>query len=611
MKRTLAIFALSALMCATLGSCVKDGTVDRGDINAAIKLSTVEVKAASATISGTSAQENVVSCYLAGPVEVAEVNFANYDAIDRKAYILEHGTEMTIPFEVAFTGGLKPETSYMVAVIGKDAQGVFRTAPYYITFKTGSATVSTSLSIAEEGAGYKYTYSILKGENTKEFKYIVSEDKSTVGLDEAGLRALIKAGGSDVKTSSTDIPAVTINKDSKCDMIVAALAFDELGNEGGFSSSVVTGETIVKAIVNGAATVLSPEAEGSEVYVGTIDMPASATFTINKDNVDYGFTSYSGAGGIGTVNSVFSSVPFVNLTSDMTYKFKVSKAIGQMSATNAGGNAFYANMDAAAKVQIRADFSADPAIYRFEVVNEDANLVFYEGFDLCTWGGFYQAPVKGGKPADASTAGSKGTEPVVMSSVSTTANGFDNFCYPSTMTLDGSETHINDTLMTNWGLQDWTFKKGYLSCGHIRIGATLSGSTAVSYVITPKFTKLTSATNVTVTIEGFDFASSVLHQHFAIVGDGKYTGATVTNTAGYNETFTVSTDGLLTEKSFDPNGTMFPKHANADFNKTMTKVVLQVEGATANTQIRLGTDDTPIGDLKEVRICIDYIKVTK
>jgi len=609
MKRTL-FFAILALTALGLGSCVKEGGVDRGDINGAIKLTAETVTATSVKIVGTCAQENVIGCYYVKPFEASQADLLGMDAIDRKAYILAHGTETTLPIKDSATLQLLAGTKYTVAVIGYDADKVFRTAPYFTSFTTGEATVNVTASQSSPSA-FDFTYSIEKGEFASYVKYVASTDKSVTALDNDGLKALILKGGSAVKTTRADIPVAHETSKEKCDFVIAALAYDDLDRPGQMSSNLISTETIVKVNVAGNATTLSKPEKDVEFFEGTVDMPATGSFKINISGTDYGFTSYSGAGGIGTVNNMMSAIPFYNMTAEMTYKFTADKAFGQMTPVADGGNAFWLNMAAAAKVKVSVDLTLEGGAprYRFEKVANDSKVVFYEGFDLSVWGGMYQAPVKGTSVSgDISLL--DGSEPGTQSGASTTANGIDNFCWPASIPLDGTEKTLSDKLIQNWGLQDWTFKKAFLSVGHLRVTSTATN--AYSYTLTPKFTKLTAPTTVTISLDAWNFAALVTNLSFKVVGAGKFTKAVVTNTEGYNQTFTAGTTATLTEDTFVPDAQMIVKPANNNVvNKVIAHIELTVEGATSETQFWMGTGTEPIASTKDARVCIDYIKVTK
>lgn len=609
MKRTL-FYAVLALTVSVLGSCAKEGGVDRGDINAAIKLTVDDVTATSAVVSAVSAQENVVGCYYVSPVLTSEADLLNMDAIDRKAYIVEHGQKVSMPFEDNVSKKLLAGTGYTVAVLGYDEAGVFRTAPWFTTFTTGKATVSTSVSLKSQTGGYTFEYAVIKGENTASVKYLISTDKDVTSLEEGALKALVQKGGSAVKTTSEDIPAGTFTAPSKCDFVVAAIALDDMGREGGFSYSVFSTENSVKLTGDVSAKLTAP-VKGVDIFEGTVKMPKSSSFAINVNGEDYGFTDYSGNGGVGTVNNAKSAMPFYNFTEAMTYKFVVSKAIGQMTSIANGGNKFWTNLSADADVYVKVDLTNEDGIarYYFEVPETDPKVVFYEGFDLSVWGGFYQAPVAGtgvGTSADAIQA-LDGTEPGTKGSCSTTTNGIDSITWPESAphSETGWKTVLSEKLVKNWGLEDWTFGgRGNLSAGHIRIQA--SSSNNLCYVVTPKFTKLTAPTTVTVTIHAFCFAAALAGDfEIAVLGAGKFTKSACTNTYGYS-----GNGGTLTDTVFTPEANLLPKETNSVVNKSIATIVLTVEGATADTQIRFGKD-VALAAGNNGRVCIDDIKVTK
>ena len=609
MTRKLFVTAMSVLLLlGTTWSCKKEGGVDRGDINAAIKITVNDVTATSAVVDAVCAQENVTGCYYVSPVLTSGADLLNMDAIDRKAFIMENGQKMDMPFKDNVSKKLLAGTGYTVAVMGYDKDGVIRTAPWFTTFTTGKATVSTTAFLKSQESGYTFEYSILKGENTASVKYIVSTDKEITSLENDALKALIQKGGANVKTTSEDIPSATLTSAQKADFVVAAIAVDDMGREGEFASSLYSSETTVKLTGEGINAKLTAPVKDVEIFEGTVKMPKSSSFVININGIDFGFTDYSGNGGVGTVNNSKSAMPFYSMTDQMTYKFNVSKAIGQMSTIAEGGNKFWTNLAADADMFVRVDLTNvdGNARYYFEIPEKDDKVVFYEGFDLSVLGGFYQAPVAG---TGCATSGefADGTEPGTKGTISTTTNGIDSFTWPESAprSANGWKFVISEKLIKNWGLDQWLFAgRSNLSAGHIRIQA--SSANNLSYAVTPKFTKLTAPTTVTVTIHAFCFAATLAGDfEIAVLGAGKITNSACTNTYGYN-----GKGGTFTDTVFTPEADLLPKEANNVVNKSIATIVLTVEGATADTQIRFGKD-VALEAGNNGRVCIDDIKVTK
>ena len=67
----------------------------------------------------------------------------------------------------------------------------------------------------------------------------------------------------------------------------------------------------------------------SGIYTAAITCKASDDITILIENTPYGFTAYSGNGGVGTVNSVYATVPFYTYPAAVYY---VRESLGQMTA---------------------------------------------------------------------------------------------------------------------------------------------------------------------------------------------------------------------------------------------------------------------------------------
>ena len=615
--KTLLIAALGLLTAASLGSCVKDGTVDRGDINAAIALTISDITTSGATVTVSSAQENLAKCWFVEPVEADVAKFYDMDAIDRKAYILENGKEITLPYEFQ-ASGLALGTQYAVAAIGADKEGVFRAAPVYKSFETHDAEISVSVACVDETAGaVKYQYSVTLGEYTKKANYVLINGEGVDEMTDDAVLAKIHEAGADVKTTAISITDGEIVLPAKVSVIVAAVAIDDLGREGEFDREDVVVLTSKKVK---CGTDLAEKSAG--VYEGVIELPAQQLFVIVKDDVKYGFTPYSGNGGVGTVNCLYSAMPYYSLAEDpeLTYQFKVSKAIGQLKPQSDGGIELWTNTEAAEKVLIRADFSnADgtPRYYLEIQKEEDPNLIFYEGFDLSVFGGQLQAPVKGTAAPAGDMNTWDGTEPGASAgTISTTTVGIDSFIYPSTAPLSpigaSSSKYLTETFMKNWGLEEWTFAgRSHLGPGYFRTQA--SSENNLSYVITPKFSKLSAASTVEVTITCFNFAAT-LDGSFEIVvlGAGNYTKAVCTNDKGFSKSYDVAASGALTQTSFVPEAEMLPKDSNGTKNKAIATMVLTIEGATADTQLRFGKEEAlPKTNAQNGRVCIDDITVMK
>lgn len=615
MTRKLFVTAISCLaLLGGLCACQKQGGVDRGDINAAIKLTATQVTASSATISAVSAQENVVSCYFVAPVPTSDVKFVDMDAIDRKDYILQHGVKAEMPLTVNVSKSLNAGTSYSVAVIGFDAQGVARTAPYYTTFKTGVSEATVSCDYAEEAPNFRYSYSVILGSSTQYAKYLISDDDAVVEMNDAELEAYMLKSPDTKKTGVSLSEAFPSPK--KVSFVVAAIPYDDLDRAGKIAVSriVVVKPRTIKVGKDLVET--SPR-----VYEGTVKLPAQCTFSIEYEGKDYGFIPYSGNGGVGTVENEFAAVPYYNLTATHHYVFKVEKALGQLAPIADGSNGvnLWTNMASPADVKVVFDLSYADGTPRYylEVVNTDPKRVFYEGFDLFVYGGFYQAPVKGtghpilngGQVTYAEVPNIDGTEPGMKGSIATTTNGVVPFSYNTPDNDPVKDGQPTETFIKNRGLLGWSLKRTSEFPGFIQLGNSQS-THFDAYFVTPKMTALSGATDVVMETETYRFAGDGAIK-LAILGAGKFTSATTTVIDGTKAVAGTYAPGCanLSATEFTITGDILPKEANADVNKSILKISIEVSGATADTQFKFYVADETIAS--NGRIQFDYINVHK
>lgn len=536
------------------------------------------------------------------------------DAIDRKAYILEHGVKADMPMTVDVSKSLKAGTSYTVAVIGFDAQGVARTAPYYTTFNTGVSEATVSCDFVED-TPYKYSYNVTLGNSTEYAKFLISDEDEVVEMNDAELEAYM------LKSPETKTTKISISESfpsaKKVSFVVAAIPYDDLDRAGKIAVSriVVVKPRTIKVGKDLVET--SPK-----VYEGTVKLPAQCTFSFEYDGKDYGFIPYSGNGGVGTVENEFAAVPYYNLLDTHHYKFKVEKACGRLAPIVDGTEdavTLWTNMASPADVKVVFDLSYADGTPRYylEVVNTDPKRVFFEGFDLFVYGGFYQAPVKGtghpilngGQVTYAEVPNIDGTEPGMKGSIATTTNGVVPFSYNSPDNDPVKDGQPTETFIKNRGLQGWSLKRTSEFPGFIQLGNSQS-THFDAYFVTPKMTALSGATDVVMETETYRFAGEG-NIKLAILGAGKFTAATTTVIDGTKAVAGTYAPGCanLSATEFTITGDILPKEANGDLNKSILKISIEVSGATADTQFKFYVPDETIAS--NGRIQFDYINVYK
>lgn len=337
------------------------------------------------------------------------------------------------------------------------------------------------------------------------------------------------------------------------------------------------------------------------VFTGTVAVSKSDSFTILLDNVEYGFESYSGNGGVGTVNSVYACVPFYN-----GYTYSVRQSRGRMSSKKNSDtdkvNAFWVNLGADANVAVKIDRSNADGVVRYDlhVVENDPAVVLSQSFDLFVWGGDWTYPGK------VSTSGSSapldydkvaemdGTEAGLPKKASYTSFG---------VRVPTAET--SPAYVVNRGLEGWGIENIYEFPGYIRLCNTVTGTPQQFGVLTtPALTALAGSAKITVEFEGLRFASDG-DITVKVLNAGRITSASVLKD-GQGSPITITPAG---DTSFLITLAHGSKHAN-EVAKTFSKFTFEVDGATSATQICW--DSKSVGDKSTAgRYCLDNILIKK
>ena len=340
----------------------------------------------------------------------------------------------------------------------------------------------------------------------------------------------------------------------------------------------------------------------SGIYTAAITCKASDDITILIENTPYGFTAYSGNGGIGTVNSVYATVPFYTYPAAVYY---VRESLGQMTAKteDADINKFWVNVSGSTcKIDVEIDCTnADKTPrYRLKLVeNEDPSIILEQYFDLMVYGGDWiqtgKVASSGRKLASTSPAAIDGTEPATATASYTT------FGINISSDKDAAPAYL-----ANRGLTDWGIKYCYEFPGYVRLSNSASGSNMYYGVLTtPKLSKLTAASIVTVTFDAVRFAS----EHdipVKVLNAGTIASAqVVVEGSGSAASIAPESGG----KSINITSAHCPKHGNEALKK-WSNFSITIEGATAETQICW--DTTGAGSTSATgRICLDNIVVRK
>lgn len=328
------------------------------------------------------------------------------------------------------------------------------------------------------------------------------------------------------------------------------------------------------------------------IYNATISCLGTDAFYVNIDNTKYGFMSYSGNGGIGTVNNDFAAVPYYNNNGGGYY---VRESIGLMQA---GGNNFYTNVNANCKVFVQVDTGGERPSYYLQLVKDNPSdgIVLAQYFDLMAYGGDWSTYIKGTSYLNGSTinVGDTGLSEGVKNGA---ASG----------TVFGShliETDFAPEFIKNKGLDGWTFERIFEFPGFIRLSN--SGADLHGLLITPQ---LNYAGNVVVTFDGMKFASLKLEDIYIeveVINGGKITSSKVRKD-GEGQDISIAP---ATETTFRINGKYNTDYANNE-NKKWSNYTFTIENITPQTQIKWNCKTNTSVRSENYRYCIDNIVVKK
>lgn len=347
--------------------------------------------------------------------------------------------------------------------------------------------------------------------------------------------------------------------------------------------------------------------DSADVYEVTIACSAQQKFTIMIDNVEYGWISYSGNGGVGTVNDIHATVPYYlyDEYGGGHFLYYVRESVGRLTSDE-GFNNLYTNLDADAEVKFIIDRSYDDGTprYRMTLVEpENPNILLEQHFDLFVWGGDWSGPrgvggnnnivgsalTSGDKYAAADASTIDGTEIAVPRICSMTSGG----------TTEGSFEFRSERYDQNRNLQGWEGNTIIEHPGYIRI------NTNSTYIYTPRLTALSAPTTVFVEFDMIRFAGAGPNI-FAVDGDGVITACEYNKDGGSAATATVSGNEQRFEITPDMSN---PFSAEADGRyepKKWTHLKFTIEGATANTRVGIVETKTSAG-----RMCLDNVVITK
>ena len=587
-------------VCA-VSSCESSDDDDGSTVSAAFSITVSDVTASAATVEFSTAQEGVTAYLVAGPVPVSEFEYAGRDAIDRLAFIQEHGETAEAPY-LKTIGDLAANETYSIGAVGLDAAGTVITAPVFERFSTEYASAAVDASFEQNPDGsYTFTGTIIPNAYTASYRYLFDSKHNDASNEE--LQAMLEAGGEGIETGKGE-KTITLTLDEKAGVTLAVLAYDDAGRPGSFANCYVSPEDSATVLVNGQETKLSKPDPEQKLFEGEIAVPAQGSFVIAINKVEYGYTAYSGNGGVGTVNALTAAVPFYSLDASAGRGFSCKQAVGQMQTIEEGGNTFWTNLSEAGTLYVRVDATnADniPRYYLRLVEAEDPDLILEQNFDLFVYGGNYTEAATGTAAPNQNADQIDGTEPGTQNGSKATDTGVDIW---SNIATETSYIMASEAYIRNRDMEDWEVVNVAEQPGAVRLNKSTSTSHKYSgYLLTPPLTKLNSATTITVEADMARFAGDG-DIWITVEGAGTLTDAAVNvNGAVAPTTCPVSGNSLVVTND------MCSKYANSEKPKPWTHVTLTVTGATAETRIRF---DGTKGENSSVGRCLlDNIKITK
>lgn len=603
MIRNLLLWTAGCLLTAFAVSSCESDDVDYGPISAALEIGVEDVTPSSAKIKVVTEQENVASYLVVKPTSIADFEYAAHDAIDRLAFIEERGEKADAPYDQTLSG-LMPKVEYLFAVVGFDASGQRVTAPTFARFKTAYASSLVEARFDENpDATFVFSGKITPNDYTVSYRYLFDSAHNDATEDE--LRTLLEAGGAGVETGE-GVKSLEVVKSEKVSMTLAVLSYDDMGRAGELTTAFVSTEDMVSVMVDGKETQLARPTEGVDIFEGKVAVPAKGEFTIEINKVAYGFAPYSGNGGVGKVENLMAAAPYYSAKEIGGARgYEVKKAVGRMVE---GGNKFWTNLSGAAQLFVRVDltYADNKPRYYFELETAaDPSLVLEQNFDLFVWGGDYTLASggKGTKPASGESAADlDGTEEGKAGESSYTTP-FPDIWSTESGAAEG-DVIANATYLKNRDVEGWEIRRVAEHPGMVRLNKSKSGSHVYSgHIKTPKLSKLTTATDITLEFDICRFAGDG-DIYITIEGAGTYTAATV-NIDGASAATTVGASGT----DFVVTNELCSKQANAVVNKPWSHVKLSIGGATAQTQIKF--DGARGKDSASDRCLLDNIKITK
>jgi hypothetical protein len=353
------------------------------------------------------------------------------------------------------------------------------------------------------------------------------------------------------------------------------------------------------AVVKAGDTVLQPVAGSENIYESVVAFPADATFNILIDELSYGFITFSGNGGVGTVAA--------GSNANRAAGSYVDKSIGRLATD---GNPLWVATGQGGNVLVRVDLSNADGIPRYYIAlvpAPDPAILFRESFDLCSWGsdwakGTTLQPYRGqhGTPSSIPIATLDGTEPTIVNLTAATITG----------TPPVSSTPDLEPFLRSRDLTGWTLVNICEMAGYVRIS-----SPGLGVLTTPALTALSEPDDVIVEFDVCRFSSDG-NIVIAVEGSGAITSAAYNDLIEpgvvYGGSFTQHPDPIYIDVATGIvlNATKEPQWNGVNnLVKYWTHFRLTVTGAAADTRIKW--DASGLATASDGRLCLDNVLIRR
>lgn len=604
-SKLLLVFAFCLSVLAFSTSCTKEESAPDTLVNSAISINAELVKSSSITVSCSSKQSNVVSYLIAPPVLKSEAKLDEMDAVARYNFIKERAsqTESSATFNK-----LTPKNSYVIGAMGLDQAGNVVSAPTFLNFETTDVTIFLETScdkVEGEDGEMQYTYnaSITLDPSAVSFRYLYGMEFSALTNDELKAK-ILDMNDADVKEATEFV--VSDPTKVKGIAVLAAIPYNEEGVAGSLFVAYASAYPLVTVKTPSVTKLDQPNLE-EDIFEGIVDVAAEGNFVFTIDEVEYGFTSRTGNGGLGLVEDVS------NTAIKHAKKYTVSKSVGRMTTIEEGGNKFWLNMEEPAKMYVRVDLTYGDGIPRYYIkkVETDPNVIFHENFDLFTYACDYMLRLDGydvtsdiGKDSGSKTANPDGTEEATKTVAAGGSYAYGTMLY-SHNASGNNYTFTTDTYFRNRDVQDWTL----VNCAE-QVGMLVLGNSGTSGVATtPAMGQ--AANKATVTMEIGRLGGNVGMLTFRVEHGGKFTSVKSTK-VNYGDSTSAefgSSDLSTAEFIIDTNY----YSALPSGGKAITHVLtFTVEGLTSETKFTLDCNPVaPETSRANTRTLLLDFKVTK